>query len=41
LNNDKVLDDSTCINPINLIAGKMLLISTGKKNKFLLQVESS
>lgn len=40
INNKKVLDVSTCISPEELIAGKMLLISMGKKNKFLIQVQS-
>ena len=40
LNNKKVLDISTCIKSDDLIAGRMLLISMGKKNKFLLQVKS-
>ena len=40
INNKKVLDISTCIKSDDLIAGRMLLISMGKKNKFLLQVKS-
>lgn len=40
INNKKVLDVSTCISPEELIAGRMLLISMGKKNKFLIQVQS-
>ena len=40
INNKKVLDVSTCVRSENLIAGRMLLISMGKKNKFLVQVQS-
>ena len=40
INNKKGLDISTCIKSDDLIAGRMLLISMGKKNKFLLQVKS-
>ena len=39
VNNEKVLDSSYCIRSSDLISGRMLLISTGKKNKFLLQIE--
>ena len=39
VNNEKVVDSSYCISLSDLISGTMLLISIGKKNKFLLKVQ--
>lgn len=40
LNNQKVTDDRP-LNEEDVIAGKYLLIASGKKNKFLIQIQSS
>jgi tyrosyl-tRNA synthetase len=39
INNIKVADEAAQLKPSDLISGRMLLLSAGKKNKFLLQVK--
>ena len=39
INNIKVADELARLEPSDLISGRMLLLSAGKKNKFLLQVK--